>query len=108
MAGSIVDALTLEPLGPDRYRVTEHVGPGGGVIFGGQLLAQSIVAARAGHDDKQVKSVHTVFARAASTDAPIEISVDPTHSGRTFASSTVTISQADRVCARSLVLLSAD
>jgi acyl-CoA thioesterase II len=108
MTSTVVAALTLDPVGPDHYRVTDHVGPAGGVIFGGQLLAQSIVAARAGHDDKQVKSVHTVFARAASTDAPIEIAVDPTHSGRTFASSTVTISQGERMCARSLVLLSAD
>lgn len=108
MASNVVDALALESVGPDQYRVADHVGPPNGVVFGGQLLAQSIVAARAGHDDKQVKNVHTVFARAASTDAPIEIEVDRTHGGRTFASSTVTISQGERLCARSLVLLSAD
>jgi acyl-CoA thioesterase len=84
------------------------VGPANGVVFGGQLLAQSMVAARTGHDDKSVKTIHTVFARAASTDSPIELVVEPTHGGRTFASSTVTIVQGDRTCARSLVLLSAD
>jgi acyl-CoA thioesterase len=87
--------------------VSEHVGPSGGVIFGGQLLAQSIVAAVTGQD-KRVKTVHTVFARAASTDAPIDVSVDRTHTGRTFASSTVTVNQGERLCARSLILLSAD
>jgi acyl-CoA thioesterase len=38
----------------------------------------------------------------------LEITVEPMQSGRTFASSTVTISQQDRLCTRSVVLLSAD
>lgn len=108
MPGTIVDALTLEPAGRDRFRFAEHVGPPGGVVFGGQLLAQSIVAARAAHPDMPVKTINTVFARAASADAPIEITAEPTHGGRTFASSTVTVHQGGRLCARSLVLLSAD
>lgn len=103
----VVDALTLESVGSDQYRASQHVGPAGGVVFGGELLAQSIVAAQAGHDEKLVKTVHTVFARAASTDDPVDIEVDRTHSGRTFASSTVTMRQGERLCARSLVLLSA-
>jgi acyl-CoA thioesterase len=80
---------------------------GHAVVFGGQLLAQSIVAGSAGHDGKQVKTIHTVFARAASPDAPVEITVEPVQSGRTFASSTVTIAQGERVCTRSLLLLHA-
>jgi acyl-CoA thioesterase-2 len=103
----LLGALRLEPTGPDRYRAgNAEAGPG--VIFGGQLLAQTIVAARAGHEDKGVKTVHTVFARGGSPAAPVEIAVDRMHAGRTFASSTVTIGQGDRLCARSLVLLSAD
>ena len=38
----------------------------------------------------------------------MEITVDPMHAGRAMASCSVTISQGDRLCARSLVLLSAD
>jgi acyl-CoA thioesterase-2 len=55
-----------------------------------------------------VKTVHTVFARSARPDLPIEIVVDRMHAGRTFASRTVTIHQGDRLCTRSIVLLSAD
>lgn len=102
-----VRALTLEPVGPDRYRA-DHVEAGHGVIFGGQLLGQSIVAALAGHEAKRVKTIHTVFARSGSPDAPVEITVDRMHTGRAFASSTVTIGQGDRLCTRSIVLLSAD
>jgi acyl-CoA thioesterase len=104
---SLLGALTLEPTGDDTYKA-EHVEAGHGVVFGGQLLAQSIVAAAAGHEGKTVKTIHTVFARAASPDAPAEIAVDRMHAGRAFASSTVTISQGDRLCARSQVLLTGD
>ena len=104
---SFVDALTLESVGDDRYRAP-NVDAGPGVIFGGQLLAQSIIAGRAGEPEKSVKTVHTVFARAGSPDAPVEITVDRLHSGRAMASCTVTIGQGDRLCARSQVLLSAD
>jgi acyl-CoA thioesterase II len=104
---SLVGALALEPVGPDHYRAG-NADAGPAVIFGGQLLAQSVVAGLAGHDGKRVKTVHTIFARAGRPDAPVEIAVDRMHAGRAFASSTVTISQGDRLCARSLVLLSAE
>jgi acyl-CoA thioesterase-2 len=103
----LVGALALEPAGPDRYRA-RNADAGHGVIFGGQLLAQSVVAGLAGHEEKRVKTVHTVFARSGRPDAPVDITVDRMHDGRAFASSTVTIGQGDRLCARSLVLLSAD
>jgi acyl-CoA thioesterase-2 len=104
---SILRALELEPEGPGRYRARNAESPNP-VVFGGQLLAQAIAAASIGHDDKRVKTLHTVFARAARPDHPIEITVDPMQAGRAFASSTVTMSQGDRLCARSLVLLSAE
>ena len=59
---ALLDALRLEPAGPDRY-TAPNAEAGHGVVFGGQLLAQSIVAAPRGNDDKRVKTVHTIFAR---------------------------------------------
>ncbi len=104
---ALLDALELQPVEADRYRA-ENVPGGHGVVFGGQLLAQSLVAARQGHDDKRVKTIHTVFARGARPDEPLDVVVDPMQAGRTFASSTVTISQGDRLCVRSIVLLDVD
>jgi acyl-CoA thioesterase len=104
----LVGALELEPAGEGRYRAGHVVANGLGVVFGGQLLAQSLVAGSIGHEDKRAKTLHTIFARGASPDAPLDIAVDPMHAGRAFASTTVTISQGDRLCARSLLLLSAD
>jgi acyl-CoA thioesterase len=105
---ALLHALTLDETGPGRYRAPNVDAAGHGVVFGGQLLAQSIVAGLAGHDGMAVKTLHTVFARAARPDAPVDITVEEMHRGRSFASSTVTITQGDRLCTRSVVLLSAD
>ena len=99
-------ALTLEPVGEDRYRATNLPSPHG-VVFGGQLLAQSIMAGLAGQDGKAVKTIHTVFARGASHEAPLQVAVERMHAGRSVASSMVTITQGDQICTRSLILLSA-
>ena len=103
----LLGALALEAAGDGRYTAT-NAASATGTVFGGQLLGQSIVAASHGHDDKRVKTIHTVFARAARPDAGLDIVVEPIHAGRTFASSTVTIFQGGRLCVRSQVLLSAD
>jgi len=102
-----VGALALDPIGDDRFRAT-NIDLGHGMIFGGQLLAQSVTAGHTVAPDKSVKTVHTVFARAGSPSEPLEITVDRMHSGRAMASCTVTMTQGDRLCARSQVLLSAD
>ncbi len=84
-----------------------NTGDGHGVIFGGQLLAQTIVAASRSDESKRVRSVQTVFARGGSRDAGVTIRVEPMHAGRSFASMTVSVEQGDRLCCRSLVLLDA-
>jgi acyl-CoA thioesterase len=104
---ALIRSFTLEATGPDAYRA-ENADTGHAVVFGGQLLGQTLVAALAGQDGKTVKTVHTIFARGASPEAPLAITVDRMHGGRSFASTTVTIRQAERLCTRSLVLLSAD
>lgn len=103
----LLDVLELEPLGNGQYRARNFGHAGGNVVFGGQLLAQTIVAAAAVDPTKEVKSVHAVFARGGAMDQPLDIAVDVMHTGRAFGSVTVTISQGDRLCVRSLVLLSA-
>lgn len=104
---ALLGTLDLEGTAEGRYRAG-NANTGGNVVFGGQLLGQAIVAARRHAPGKYVKTIHTIFARGGSMDQDVEIAVDVMHSGRAFASSTVTISQGERLCARSLVLLSSD
>jgi acyl-CoA thioesterase len=106
MAIDLIDALDLDAVGENRFRAT-NVASTGGVVFGGQLLAQSIVAAARALPGKDVKSIHMVFARGASDAVPLDIDVDPMHDGRSFGSVAVTVRQGDRLCTRSLVLASA-
>jgi acyl-CoA thioesterase II len=103
---AFVDAFTLEPTGTDRY-LAQNLQLGHAVVFGGQIIGQSLLAGLAGHEGKTVKTVHTVFARGASPDAPLELTVDRMHAGRAVASSSVTVSQGDTLCSRSVVLLTA-
>lgn len=103
----ILASFELDPVGDDRFRAG-HARSTHGVVFGGQLLGQSLLAAAAGHDGMRVKTLHAVFARGASPDADLEIDVEPIHGGRTFASCSVTLRQGDRTCVRAQVLLSAD
>lgn len=103
----LVKVLDLETVAEGRFRGQNFVSGLGGVVFGGQLLAQSIVAAATVDPTKEVKSIHTVFARGGAPDQPLDIDVDTMHVGRALASATVTVRQGERLCTRSLVLLSA-
>jgi acyl-CoA thioesterase len=66
------------------------------------------VAAVKSQPEKQAKSAHMVFARAASVQTDLVLAVDTVHAGRSFGSVTVSASQGDRLCARGLVLLDHD
>ena len=56
-----------------------------GRVFGGQVLAQSLVAAmRTIADDRFVHSMHGYFLRPGDASQPITFSVDRIHDGRSF------------------------
>ena len=103
----LLDSLELEATGDGTYRA-RNIDTWGHVVFGGQILAQSIAAARLQDPDKYVKTVHTIFPRAGKKEQDVDVSVEVVHSGRAFGSSTVTFAQGGKVFARSVVLLSAD
>jgi len=96
--------LQLEPAGDGHFTATS-IDEGHGVVFGGQLLAQALVAGAAVLPGKEVKSLHTVFARGAANGVPLDIDVEVLHQGRSVGSATVTIRQGERLCTRSTVLL---
>jgi acyl-CoA thioesterase II len=79
------------------------------IVFSGQILAQMIMASTAATGgQKEVKSIHAIFARAGRYSAgPVELMVESMHEGRAWASTTVTAQQGDRLLSRGLVLLNA-
>jgi acyl-CoA thioesterase len=104
---SLYSTLELEPTGENTFRA-QNDSHGAGVVFGGQLLAQAVVAALQGEPEKRVKTLHTVFARAGRVDQPLEISVQPVSSGRAFGSKVINFSQGDRVFCTATALLTAN
>ncbi len=56
-----------------------------GRLFGGQVLAQTVIAAsRTVPDDRAIHSVHGYFLRPGALDLPTSFSVDRIHDGRSF------------------------
>jgi acyl-CoA thioesterase II len=85
---SLLTALDLTDTGA---RTSEDIftGPSqwspAGRVFGGQVLAQSVVAAsRTVPDDRPIHSMHGYFLRPGDVNHPITFSVDRIHDGRSF------------------------
>jgi acyl-CoA thioesterase II len=103
----ILNSLMLEQTGENRFRGPSVPSDFRPVVFGGQLMGQMIVAAAATLPDKNVKSLHAIFARAGTVQEPVDLDVDVMHAGRALASLTVTARQGDRLLSRGLLLLDA-
>ena len=102
------DVLVLDDAGEGRYVVHHPTDDpeGRDVVFSGQVIAQMIMAADEAVDhEKDVKSIHAVFARAGTYTQPMELTLETMHSGRAWASHTVTAWQSERMMSRGLVLM---
>jgi acyl-CoA thioesterase-2 len=65
-------------------------------VFGGQVLAQSIIAASRTVDEGSIHSLHSYFLRAGDAKAPIVYDVDRNRDGRSFKSRRVVAIQHGR------------
>ncbi|WP_181439752.1 acyl-CoA thioesterase II [Curtobacterium sp. MCBD17_028] len=70
--------------GEDIFTGSSHWSPGGRV-FGGQVLAQCVVAAQTTIDGRAIHSMHGYFLRPGAIDEPITFAVERIHDGRSFA-----------------------
>jgi acyl-CoA thioesterase len=106
--GDQSDLLTLidvQERAPYQFAAPSYHERSRNVVEGGQLLAQTIVAASKANPDQRVTSAHMTFPRAASFDDPIDLTVDPLRIGRTFSSVTVRAEQNEVLVAPALVLM---
>jgi acyl-CoA thioesterase len=103
--------LQVKDLGGGRWSAPHPTDDpeGRDVVFSGQILAQMIMASDANcGGQKEVKSIHAIFARAGTYSAgAMELELDAMHAGRAWASDTITAYQGDRLLSRGLVLLNA-
>lgn len=95
------DVLKLERVDDDEHAST-FIGSTppqtGGRVFGGQVMAQSLVAASHSVDaDRFLHSMHCYFIRPGDAAQPLHISVDHHRDGRSFSVRHVEVSQHDKV-----------
>jgi acyl-CoA thioesterase len=109
MTAELPEVLQVKEVGDGRWAGAhpDNDPEGRDVVFSGQILAQMIMASTAATEgEKEVKSIHAIFARAGKYSAgPVELTVESMHAGRAWASTTVTAVQGDRLLSRGLVLL---
>ena len=80
------DLMVLEPCGNDRF-LAPPAPDKGDALFGGQLLAQCLMAAQAtAGDDRACHALHAAFLRPGDVDAPVEIAIERVRDGRSFSS----------------------
>lgn len=86
----LLDLLDLEPLEHNIYRGHNHE-IGSGRVFGGQVLAQALVAARRTVEEpREAHSLHGYFILAGDVSAPIVYFVDRLRDGKSFTTRRVT------------------
>ncbi len=92
----LLGLLDLEPLEVNIYRGNSR-DIGSGRVFGGQVLAQALVAARRTiEDDREAHSIHGYFILPGDVAAPIVYFVDRLRDGKSFTTRQVTAIQHGR------------
>ncbi len=81
--GDLLDLIRLEQLEVNLFRGTSR-DIGTERVFGGQVLAQALLAASQTVEDRLVHSLHAYFLRAGDHEAPIVYDVDRSRDGRSF------------------------
>jgi acyl-CoA thioesterase II len=93
LVADLVALLDPAPLGDDRFEGPRKKG-GVGRVFGGQVIAQALIAAeRTVDSDRAAHSLHAYFLRGGNEDHPIELTVDRQLDGGSFSNRRVVASQ---------------
>lgn len=93
----LVDLLTLEAIGPDRWRGLGSRDDGVDATYGGHMLGQATAAACASCPPERVlHSLHAYFLRGGQPGVPYEYAVDRVRDGRSFSTRRVSAWQNGR------------
>ncbi len=90
----LLQCLALKSVGPDHWE-GRSPGPDVGRLFGGQVLAQGLVAAHHSLGGGRAHSLHACFLRPGKSARPVGFVVQSLRAGRSFRTGTVTAVQDD-------------
>jgi acyl-CoA thioesterase II len=95
-AGELLALLDLETLGDDRFR-GHSTASAGNHLFGGQVVAQALVAAtQTVASDRPAHSLHAYFVLAGDPQKPLDFAVERIRDGRSFTTRRCVVSQEGR------------
>jgi acyl-CoA thioesterase-2 len=89
----LLERLRLEVIADDRFFVPSAATELFDHVYGGELLAQALVAASATVAAKEVHSLHAAFVNAGRPGRPVEIVVSRVRDGRSMTARNVTVLQ---------------
>ena len=90
------DILDLEQLDLNLFRSQAHQVNIAGNLYGGQVLAQALIAAQETVEERQPHSMHAYFLRAGSSEMPVIYDVDRIRDGGSFTTRRVVARQKGR------------
>lgn len=79
----LLDTLNLKQINEHIYEGPSY-NPGWNRVYGGQVIAQAVLAATNTAPDKPCHSIHGYFMRPGDPDKPVTYHIDPVHDGRSF------------------------
>ena len=91
----LIALIDVEPTGGDHFR-GQSVNAGWNRVYGGQVVAQALMAASKTVEDRLCHSLHSYFIRPGDPAHPIDYRVDRDRDGASFTTRRVTALQKDR------------
>ncbi len=88
---ALLGALELDRLDDGRFRVAPDTVRPLGRVYGGQLLAQALVAAGGTVSGKPPRSLHAAFVAAGAPGRSLELAVERVRDGRSMSTRQVTV-----------------
>ena len=89
--------LDLEAIGSHRFTTRNHQESFRKTIFGGQVLAQALMAAGRTVRNRPAHSLHAYFLRAGHPNSPVEFTVEHLRDGKNFSARSVNATQDSRL-----------
>jgi acyl-CoA thioesterase-2 len=93
---ALLAALALQRLDEHRFRVPNDTVRMFGHVYGGQLLAQALVAAGSTVTEKAPHALHAAFVKAGTPGCPLELVVERVRDGRSISTRHVTVLEEDK------------
>ncbi|HEY7106020.1 MAG TPA: DUF427 domain-containing protein [Acidimicrobiia bacterium] len=104
-AADLVRLIDVQPAGEGHWVGPAYGESARGVVEGGQILAEAIVAAARTVPEQRVTSGYMIFSKAAMFDVPIDLHVEVLRRGRTVSAVEVRVLQDEGLRSTGLLLL---